>query len=172
MRLKNLLPIALIFLFACTGNKFDYSNAYKFKVKNHSYTKAEVKNSPDAVLVQDNTQTIQLDSDSKLIASNDMSIQLNASENVNVEQVLPAEKSKKQEKLERRFEKIKKRIDKRIEKKSAKKTIAINSKIYIGGVIFLGGLVLIILGGVLGTIGSLAALVGVILVVWGLLEQA
>ena len=53
---------------------------------------------------------------------------------------------------------------------STKATQGIDGKVYIGAVIGAAGLVLLILG-VASAVGGLAVVVGLVFIVWGLIEQ-
>jgi hypothetical protein len=151
-------------LFSCSGKKFDYASAYKFNPKITSHLRAELNDKPSNLSVSSAPEVSIVSEELKF----------NETERSTPE-VVPVAKTKKEVKTERRLQKLTQKIQRKVERKTVKKTAAagmsITGKVYAGLVIGAAGLVLMILGGsTLSTIGSIGLLVGVVLIVWGLLE--
>jgi hypothetical protein len=169
---KNISPVIVIMILAlmtsCASKKLDYATAYKFKVQK-MYTAEEVIKLDYLTSNDDDIQSLSSEATMPLsFKSQEDNKAFSQKENI-VE-------NSKSTKMQKRFSRREKKIEKRMEKASnekftSSKSKSVNSKVYTGIVVGGAGLILAILfGGTLGLIGGVAVLVGLIFIVWGLLE--
>ncbi len=167
VRILLSLIISALLLNGCAKQSFDYASAYKFKV--NQMHKKDAKTA----------EAIPVNHETSLNAEiNNVNPVLEFSETESSEIIAgiqaSATNSKEESRMVAKAKKLEQRIAKKI-KKMESKTVAsrksVNAKVYTGVVIGAAGLILFILfGGTLGTIGALGVLVGLIFIVWGLLE--
>ncbi len=153
---------------SCAGKKFDYQSAYKFKSPKSQHFDYQLNdlsaaNSTDIIskgLILNDTE---IDSNNEIKKA---TVESSPKVNSKREEIL-SQLSKKERKI---FSRVEKKIERKLEAKPAASK-SVNAKVYTGVIVGAAGLVLMILtSGTLGAIGGIALLVGLIFIVWGLLE--
>ncbi|MDA0194527.1 MAG: hypothetical protein O2887_13605 [Bacteroidetes bacterium] len=169
----SLLLIVLVIMSACSASKkFDFADAYKFS--HHRYQKTE-QEKPEPVEEQILSASV---SEESPIVKNTVSSVATSANVTPVKTWTKAEKKEIRKEIKEEIKKVRSEI-KEIKKEnisnspdmqSKKATQGLDGKVYIGTVIALAGLVLLILG-VASPVGSLAVVVGLVFIVWGLIQQ-
>jgi F0F1-type ATP synthase assembly protein I len=177
MKYSTIVLLGFIFIFSsCRQDQMAYRNTYKFQVKDyHQAEVGEAIQKPQVVSVE----ALSASNEIKAPVVKPLGLAKVEKSHVSVTKEKEVDRKELRQKIRNLKSEMKqnpemaKTLKAEFQKaQSAKKSVSVNSKIYVGAIIGIGGLVLMILaGGAVYTIGSLALLVGVILVVWGLLEQ-